>query len=250
MSWAKVPTMWLRPLKAEKATQRLAEHFDIDPDADEIYPLSLLTWRKDGASSMAALSILIALAIGLNVTTRGKTFAPGSARPKQVSVTFDDLQKMTGFSRGSVASGVRLLQQIGAIIKVKVGRASLYELSGIDVNGHWAQLPQSKLLRADNALVIKRWPRTKVTLAALKIYLTLIALRHRNYDTSSISFTALTKWTGVRRAELHQAIGYLQAIELVAISDEKDDRHLIEKDRSNRYRVLGLGPVTRQVVAA
>jgi len=200
----------------------------MDSQADETYPLSLLAWRKDGASSMAALSILIALTIGLNVATRGRTFAQGSARPKQIGVTFDEMQKMTGFSRGSVASGVRLLEQIGAITKVKVGRASLYELSGIDIDGHWAQLPRSKLLRPDGALEVKLWPRTKVTLGALKIYLILIALRHRHFNTTSINFAGLTKWTGVRREELRQAIGFLQVMGLVAISDEKDDRHLSE----------------------
>lgn len=250
MSWAKFPTKWLRPMPTDQALTRLAEHFEIDAEADETYPLALLAWRKDGASSMAALSILIALAIGLNVATRGRTFAPDNPRPKRIGVTFDELQKITGFSRSSVASGVRLLGQVGAISKVKVGRASLYELSGIDVDGHWAQLPQNKLLRPDGALGIKLWPRTKVTLGALKIYLTLIALRHRHYDTTSISFAGLTKWTGVRREDLRQAIGFLQAMELVAISDEKDDRHLSDNDRSNRYRVLGLGRIVQQAVAA
>lgn len=249
MSWAKLPSKWLRPLPAKEALARLAEHFDIDREADEVYPLALFAWRKDGASSMAALAILIALAISLNVATRGKTFDPGNPRPKRIGVTFDELHKMTGFGRSSVASGVKLLVQIGAITKVKVGRASLYELPGIDVDGHWAQLPQNKLLRPDGATAIKRWPRTKVTLGALKIYLTLVALRNRHFDTASISFASLTKWTGVRREDLRQAIGFLQAHELVAISDEKDDRHLDETDRSNRYRVLGLGKIPQAAAA-
>jgi hypothetical protein len=194
---------------------------------------------------MAALSVFMAPCIQLNVDSRGKNFPRGSLRPKQVALTFDELQKMTGFGSSSVSSGVRLLVRRGATEKAKIGRASFYELSGLDVDGHWAQLPQSKLLRPDNTLVVKLWPRTKVTLGALNIYLTLVALRNRHFDTASIGFASLTKWTGVRREDLRQCIGFLQAHALVSISDEKDDRHLDESDRSNRYRVLGLGKVAQ-----
>ncbi|MGX5659322.1 hypothetical protein ACWKWV_06320 [Castellaniella ginsengisoli] len=240
MSWAKMPSAWLRPIVPEVVPNGPSTT-DIQPV--EIFPLTALGWRKDGSSSMAALMLLIALSIRLNQSLRGVSFKQGGQRYTTVAVTFDELQRMTGFARSSVSSGLGLLEDLDAIKRVKIGRANYYELIGVDTAGEWCQLPQSKLLRADGSLSIKPLERKRSTLHALKIYILLAALRNQKFNTTAISYSGIMKWTGLRRADIGPALQILIAWELIGVSDDIDQRHLSAEDRSKRYRLTGLGAV-------
>lgn len=254
MSWAKMPSRWLRPVEpqappsAPKATYNFEEDdhddlIDLDSKPQKFYPLSLFEWRKDGSSSMAALMILIALSIKLNQSLRGRHFEPGVKRPTEVAVTYDELQRMTGFARAPVSSGIDLLEELGSISRSKIGRANSYKLHGLDEPGGWCQLPQSTLLRADGTLSIKKLERKRATLHALRVYAALLSLRRQHTNTASVSYTGISRWTGVRRADVGPAIQVLVAWGLVSFSEELDDRHLENEDRSKRYRIVGLGKV-------
>lgn len=159
MSWAKMPSAWLRPV---------APHEEAD-EAALVYPLKSLVWRKDGSSSMAALMILIALSIRLNVTLKGRKFDVSSPRPTKVAVTYDELQRMTGFARATVSRGIELLESLGAIARVKIGRANFYEIVGLHENGGWCQIPQTQLLQGDGSLSIKKLERKRQQSCVLKV---------------------------------------------------------------------------------
>lgn len=252
-----MPTDWLRPVdppappqpaKPPKAgydfdDEALDDLIDLDSKPAKFYPLSLFEWRKDGSSSMAALMIVIALSIKLNQSHRGERFEPGKPRPTAVAVTYDELTRMTGFARATVSSGLDLLEELGAISRSKIGRANSYTLHGVNEPGRWCQLPQSTLLRPDGALSIKKLERKRATLHALRVYAALLSLRRQQTNTASISWTGLSRWTGVRRADIGPAVQVLVAWGLVSFSEELDDRHLDGEDRSNRYRIVGLGKV-------
>lgn len=251
MSWAKLPSFWLRPITADQdgrdQAPRITEGEQFLAVGGAVYPLKALLWRKDGSSSMAALMVLMALAIRLNKSLTGREFKPGEARPTTVAATYDELQRMTGFARGSISSGIALLVDLGAIRRVKVGRANQYEVVGLGENGQWCQLPQTSLLSADGTLSIKALPRKRVTLHALKIYMVLLALRNQKLNSTSISYTAITKWTGVRREDIGPAITVLVCYHLVAVVDEVDERYFADPhDRSKRYRVEGLKAIHHQ----
>lgn len=234
MSWAKLPSKWMSPT--------------VNPDDDEekIYPLkTFFVWRKDGSSSTAALMILIALSIKLNQSLIGFTALDGK-RPATVSVTYDELQRMTGFARGPVGGAIKLLAEVGAIKRVKVGRANQYELQGVQQAGGWCQLPQAKLVRADGTLSIKAMERKRMTLCALKLYMVLMTLRKQKFNTASLSYAGITRWTGIRRSDIGRAIQMLIAWELVDVSEDPDERYFDENDRSNRYRIRGLGPMRHE----
>lgn len=250
MSWAKMPSAWLRPIVPDVSEVTPSGSLTVSDHPSEIYPLTALGWRKDGSSSMAALMLLIALSIRLNQSFRGIPSNHAKPRHTAVAVTFDELQRMTGFARGSVSSGLGLLEDLGAIKRVKIGRANHYELIGVDRAGGWCQLPQSKLLRADGSLSIKLLERKRSTLHALKIYILLAALRNQQFNTAAISYSGIMKWTGLRRADIGPALQILIAWELIGVSDEIDQRHLSDEDRSKRYRLIGLGAVPDRKRAA
>lgn len=249
-----MPTKWLRPVEPQAPARTPRPNYfgddvdvddltDLDAAAEKFYPLTLFEWRKDGSSSMAALMILIALSIRLNQSLRGQHFEPGAKRPTEVAVTFDELQRMTGFARAPVSSGIDLLEELGAITRSKIGRANSYKLHGLDEPGGWCQLPQSTLLRADGTLSIKKLERKRATLHALRVYAALLSLRRQHTNTASVSYAGICRWTGVRRADVGAAIQVLVAWGLVSFSEELDDRHLEGEDRSKRYRIVGLGKV-------
>ena len=255
MSWAKMPNAWLRPIRAD-GSDGLASGFtgagQPIETLDASFPLAALEWRKDGSSSMAALMVLIALSIRLNESLKGLDFKRGAMRPTTVAVTFDELQRMTGFARGPVSTGVTLLEDLGAIKRVKVGRANHYDLVGVDTVGKWCQLPQSKLLRSDGSLSIKLLERKRSTLHALKIYMVLATLRKQHFNTAAVSYSGIMRWTGLRRADVGPALQVLIAWELIGVSDDLDDRHsnTDAKDRSKRYRIVGLSAVRHASVVA
>lgn len=254
MSWAKLPTAWLRPVDIPNPSDVTLDDddvlLDLDSKPEQHYPLTQLAWRKDGSSSMAALMILITLAIRLNESLRGVELDLAKPRPTTVAVTYDELQRATGFARGPVSTGVELLESLGAINRVKVGRANHYELVGLNTNGAWCQIPQSSLLRRDGTLTLKLLERKRITLHALKVYMVLLALRRRDTNTAAISWNGLMRWTGLHRPDVGPAIQLLIAWELVLPSDVLDDRHLEGDDRSKRYRIIGLGRVLHESAMA
>lgn len=239
-----MPSAWVRPVPPDGSAGPPGGAPDaVEAAAADTFPLATLEWRKDGSSSMAALMLLIALSIRLNKSLNGYVTKPGVPRPTTVAVTYDELQRMTGFARKSVSSGLQLLEVLGAIERVKLGRAVHYDLIGVDTAGMWCQLPQTNLLRADGSLSFKEMERKRLTLFALKIYMALAALRRQQTNTAAISYSGLVRWTGVRRQDIGPALQVLIVWGLISVSDELDDRHANSEDRSRRYRLTGLKTV-------
>ncbi|MBS0341965.1 MAG: hypothetical protein JSS56_15695 [Proteobacteria bacterium] len=232
--WAKFPSRWIQRLELEASDPS-------DPDSYH-HPMRDLMWDKHHATAIAAIVVLFALAIRLNQL--GKDLDPrnGDVRPTVVGLTYEELRKMTGFAKVTIAGALNLLQGLEAIRVVK-GHSSRYELIGLENNkGGWRKLPQEKLLNGDGSLLFKQEKRNKVTLNALKIYLLMVHLRNDALNTTALSYTAITRWTGVRREEIPVALGMLGNMDLVRRSFERDFRHSREggDDQSHRYVVQGL----------
>jgi hypothetical protein len=242
MSWAKLPSAWLRPRGADPDPESVKADLTPEPSVRDLsnYPLASLMWRKDGSSSMAALMVLIALAIRRNQSHKGREFDKGALQLHKVAVTYSDLQRMTGFARASVGTGLDLLEGLGAISREKVGRSNVYELMGVDKPGGWCQLPQSELLRGDGTLSIKPMERKRATLHALKVYMALLALRNQKLNVTSLSYSGIMKWTGLRRADVGAALHVLITWELIHVSEEFDDANMAQERRRKRYRIKGL----------
>lgn len=228
MAWAKFPTGWLVQPGNENRT----------------YPLAALDWSGHRMTGIAALLLLITLSIRLNQARKPGAFDQNQ-HENVVAVTWKDLQKSVGVAPATLGKAISLLEAWGAIAVKKVGRSAHYELSGIGTVGRWCKLPQTFLeANGDPVSRFKDLPSTLLGLNALKLYVVLIALRSSHYETTALSFTAITKWTGIRREDIRKAWGFLESQQLAAISPYWDHRHSTQDaaDRSQRYAIVGLTP--------
>ncbi len=220
--WAKFPSKWLN----------LTLH-----EEDALRPLKGLEWRGHRNAAVAALVILMLLAIRLNQSRRGRELV--DAGEAEVAVTWDDMRAQTGFARATIGKGIALLEATGAISVRKSGRVNLYTLKGVGEKGGWCQLPQAYLLNAFGGLShLKGAETNRVVLNGLKIYVLLLALRRQQFNTAAVSYSGITRHTGVRRADISKALSWLVSLELVHVSEDTDSRS--QEDFSRRYRIEGL----------
>lgn len=232
-----MPTGWMKP-KMQEEEGSIGAVLGPKPH----YPLTELSWQRHKGTAIAALLVLMALSIRLNQSRKDVVPEPNAPPLCEVAVSLDDLRDMTGLARITISNALMLLEGLEAISRQLVGRKNVYTLRGVESNstGTWSMLPQGMLLRADE-LTLKKLPRNRNTLHALKVYLVLLRLRSSREKTASVSYNGLVLWSGVRREEIHNALGTLSALGLIHISFERDVRHA--QDTSQRYGIVGLGPV-------
>lgn len=221
LAWAKLPSAWLKLRQA-----------------DEVCPLRELEWRGHRTTGTACLVLLMALAVRLNISRRGRELEEGGTK---VAMTYTEINKLTGFARATIAQAISLLEGMGAIRVRKEGRHNVYELMGVNEPGKWCQLPQEYLMDG-GTLALKRLKGltgNRVSLNSMKLYVLLLALRERHFNTTAISYDGIVRHTGMRREDIPSSLSQLSSLQLVRVTDDLDDR---PEDHSHRYRVLGLRP--------
>jgi len=220
-AWAKFPSSWVRP-KGEQAG-----------------PLKTLLWSDHRTTGLAALVILIALSIRLNQSHKGLDRSL-ETESLEVAVTYDDLQSLTGYARATIAKALMLLEGMAAICIRREGRSNFYALPAIGINGGWCQLPQAHLMDSSSSQIkrLEKLPAKKVSLNAMKLYVVLLTWRAQRLNTTAMSYSTITKYTGIRREEIRQACSMLVALELAHTTKEEDARS--QDDPSNRYVIRGL----------
>ena len=227
-AWAKFPSAWLLPFRGEQEEEKKV-----------IYPLAQVTWQGHRKTALAALLIGMGLAIRLNMLRREVELVPPTGFDR-VAVTYDELEDIGRCARATVSKAVALLEALGAIKVHRVGRASTYQLIGLDKDGKWCQLPQSQLQGPGHPVHRLHPTSDRRSLNAVKVYLIMLALRSWKRNTTAISYDGITRYTCVRREDIPNALAMLTAWELIRVSDDLDDRR---EDGSRRYKVLGLGQV-------
>ena len=195
-------------------------------------------------TGIATLLRLITLSIRLHQARRPGTFDQNQ-HGSVVAITWKDLQKSVGVAPATLGKAISLLEAWGAMAVKKVGRSARCELVGVETVGHWCKLAQTFLeANGDPVSRFKDLPGTLPGLNALKLYVVLIALRSSHHVTTALSFTAITKWTGIRREDIRTAWDFLESQQLAAISPYRDHRHSAQDaaDRSQRHAIVGLTP--------
>ena len=204
--------------------------------------LPQLTWASHRATALAAILVMMALSVRLNLShrTRERVDPALDSRGVKVKATLDDLQEFTGFARQTVIKAVDLLKSFNAIQVSKSGRSNVYELIHVDTAGKYCQLPQEHLLNGSTTVLkrLAKMPRTRISLLAMKTYIVLLVGRNQRLNTTAISYTKLGSAAGVRREEIFQALSHLTALDLIGLSDDIDARQDI--DKSKRYKIVGL----------
>jgi hypothetical protein len=221
-AWAKFPTAWLQ-LGGEAPC-----------------PLAALQWSGYRTTGQAALLLLIALAIRLNLARRNRELEVGPAN--LVAVRYDELQDLVRVARATVSKAIGHLEAWGAIRVHPDGRRSVYELRGVEFNGGWCQLPQSRLLNAGGTALapFTGGRANRFSLNAVKLYVLLMAKRYQRFNTTALGYTAIGRLAGIRREEISNALQQLIALQLVSLAAERSDGREDVDERTQRYVIEGL----------
>jgi hypothetical protein len=251
-AWAKCPSLWARiknrtdgnlDERQDDGSAYLPgkEEMTPHPSGDGYLPgLSHLRWRQHKGSATAAIMLLFALAIKSNLDQK----TTGRRTGNQVIATYEDLMTLTNLSRGPIASGLKLLRELGAITTKKSGNGCTYSLLGIDTPGSYCELPQGHLL--DGQTVMSRLKglhttiKNRSSLDAMKLYMLLLAFRDRDWNIARASYPTIREYTGMRKEEISVAVQLLQGAQLIRLALNEEAPLKGGQHHHNRYVITGL----------
>ena len=220
--WSKLPTWWFRSDSAEVVFVP-----DGSPFTCGTGRLAALRGGLQAGASQAALRILLALACADE--RRAEAYG--------LEASLENLEAWTGLSRLSVLRGIRRAVEHGLIIYEPGGprRKSHFELARPETDGAggWAKLPTAQVRQR-----IPRIPhRGDVGLAALKIYLTLIAARSNANTVVALRHDTLRAKTGCQTGHVRAALSLLANEGLIHVVHEEDSADA--RYKAQKYQICG-----------
>lgn len=204
--WIMLPTGWIRDGK-----------------------LTAFRWTGGGGSAnTAALMSLICIAHAIDDTGETK-------------LTYDQMCLATGLSRAKLSEGLSVLAERGLIERSPSGR-STFRLVSFNPKAGWGKLPAKRLYRKDGQITgfedFKL--RHPVELAALKIYLLIVAFRANATNLTHLSYDKFEELAGIERSRIKKALSLLINAGLIHI--ERAPSTANDHAMSNSYRLVGLDP--------
>lgn len=196
--WCKLPTWWFRT-----------------PG------LKIFRGGEHAGTSIAALKCLMAISTIIDFHSRS------------VSVSLTGLESATGLSRPMVVKGIRFLDEHQIINVRRDKHVHTYELTTKPDDDKWAKLPYDMVRRHLPEML----NRGVVPLTALKIYLTLAAIRPNESPKVAIGYDKLCEYTGMQRKNIRSALDILYSRSLVRLNPVKDDS---KNQTYNEYTIIGL----------
>lgn len=189
-------------------------------------------WIRDGklidfaghqkpGESIAALKCLIAINSFMDYDT------------KKTEISISDLERLTTLSRPSVINGIKKLEFL-KIIKISSGIGIKNQYDFTYDNAGWAKLPVEYALR----LIAGISNRRLSSLAALKIYLTLLSFRQNNTDYCQIKQSTLRSYTGIQNRDIK--VGYQILIEQRVICVYQEIYENKKGYTANKYQIKGI----------
>lgn len=148
-------------------------------------------------TSISALKCLLAVSLQMDFHSRS------------AAVSYNDFEILTGLSRPMIAKGIRALENMG-ILEIGSGYAHRYTVNEVG-DTYWAKLPFDLLTRSLKDI----GNRGAVRLAALKIYVLLVARRNNAYDWTALTYDQIGDHAGVRRADIRAALSELYSVSLL-----------------------------------
>lgn len=202
--------------------------------------LSQLKWGgQDNAGKIAALMLYIAIVHNVNPEPNREYSEAGFAK-----LSYSDLEKIVGLSRAKIASGLKILEELGIIAIDKNEKTSVYRLVGYNPKQGWAKLPYRHLYHDSCIKVFNEFHlRKKNELNALKMYLLVAAFRDNDSNHTFISYEKIHQYTGIPENDIRSAISFLVNLNLIHVDRSlnvkqgEDDWTMKSK---NIYRLVGL----------
>ena len=157
----------------------------------------------------------------------------------KVKLSFSDLETLTGLSRPMVSRGLALIEAMNIARIDRTGYVNEYELIVDEKDKGWAKLPTERVNKQLPSLL----NRGVVPLAALKIYLVLLALRNNDSNEVAIKHVNLREYTGIQKNQIRPALDILFSHGLIRITQSEyvDEKKPTSPIRAhNIYILLGL----------
>lgn len=151
----------------------------------------------------------------------------------KAKLSFSDLEGLTGLSRPMVSKGIAIVEALEIVRVDRSGHGNEYELTVTDDDKYWAKLPTDKMA-AQLPLILNRGA---VSLAALKIYMQLVALRPNDSDTVALTHEKMRELTGVQKTHIRPALDVLINHSLIRLNQVTSAE---SKFFHNQYTLLGL----------
>lgn len=222
--WAKMPVDWIRA-------------GELVNFADESYSVKSMWLKEDKSARNACIS---SLKLYLALCCRAD-FITGNA-----SVTYEELIRLTGLSRPTVAKALTRLEVEGLIQRKAqaLRKGSSILICGWLESKSWAKIPKRWLYDGSSGakiLMLTEFNFSRASLSALKVYVALLAYRDSNRGgIAMLSYDRLALITGVKRHHIADAITRLYDLRMISFR-QGDFSEASDFSRTNRYLVRGLG---------
>ena len=191
----------------------------------------------DLGRSVAALKVYLVIA--------GHVANPrwGGDDEDYLGISYTQISDWAAISRSMVGPALGKLQDL---IEVRrgVGRSTnRYAVCGFPIppGVGWAKLPIGHLMESSLALQTLS-ARSRIDLAALKLYLLLVTFRDNSSGRSRISYEKIREYAGVGRSDITKAISSLVNVSLISVRSGKDgfEDEVLSAYGHNVYQVHGL----------
>jgi len=218
--WSKVPTWWYRAPPTPYPELGVVDGLMLSS------VFARLRGGNQAGASQAALRVVLGLA---SADRKADTF--------EVVASLDDLEKLTELSRSMVLKGIALAVKHGFITYTpgrprEKSRFLLLQAEG-DGAGGWAKLPNEQT----RTRIPKIPHRGDVGLAALKIYLTLLAARPNDNTVLALRHETLRFKTGCQTKHVRAAISLLANEGLIHVIREEDP--IDPAYKAQQYQICG-----------
>lgn len=187
---------------------------------------------QQAGESIASLKVLITIALHIDYHTL------------EAEVSFSTFEDITGLSRPMINRGVKKLE-LEKIVKVdRSGNTNRYILDSESTDTRWAKMPLDLVKRKLRLIQNRGVP----ALGALKIYLSLLALRDNSTDQVKVSYEKIRNWTGLQATHIRPSLDILFNHSIIHIQKSEElDFDADDRSSHNIYRVMGNLMIMRAV---
>jgi hypothetical protein len=187
--------------------------------------------------SVAALKLYLVIA-GHVANPRWGTGSDG-----YLGISYAQLCEWTSVSRSMISGSLARLPDLVDVRRGHGRATSRYCLHGFPPlpGVGWAKLPIGYLMSTNAFEVLGS--RSRVDLAALKLYILLVTFRDNSSGKSRLSYEKIQQYAAIGRSDISKAISCLVALDLIAVRSGRDgflDEPMPGRGH-NVYLVHGLG---------
>ena len=179
---------------------------------------------KGGANagtSIAALKCLLAITLMSEFSTQ------------RAQISYTGLMDLTGLSRPMIPGAIGKLESEGMIKVCRRGYINTYQLLARPDDKEWAKVPHDRARRALSEIPNKG----EAPLAALKIYIQLLANRWNDKREVEISYDKLRDYIGVQKLRIRPGLDILFSHTLLHVKQVEGEGP--SSQTHNVYTILG-----------